>query len=212
MFGMEKNGHAQVVIKFHNMKGLLIFFLTFLGCHKISKTKIVDAKPQVNIENYFKDKVIIKNKLSGLLNQHVGFFSSKEYNNYSEIIVDTIIHNPDFQKMAILIIVKNPTTQQLVPSKADEFYYNATCFIGKKNKESLSLFWMGPNFTNSYDLKKIKKIVRNKFIDDKRFKYNIADNDFWTSDIWKKMSEHESLQKLLEREKREHPENVYEPK
>ena len=171
-------------------------------------------------EDYTKDSLALSTKLKDLLLQHQDFFYSKEYFEGTDIIIDTIIYSPDFDKLAILILTKNPTARQLMPDKNGDYYYNATCYLGVRQKDTISLSYVGPDFTNSVDKRKQSNYIRQAcfrlFVSSDTtkkysYKYNLNDTRFWTSSVWQKIEEDKIKKAAFEEEKAKHPENVYEP-
>jgi hypothetical protein len=173
-------------------------------------------------ENYSKDSLTISAKLKDLLLRHENedFFYSKEYFEGTDIIIDTIIYSPDLAKLGILILTKNPTSRQLLPTKEKDYYYNATAYLCVRQQDSLSLTWLGPSFTNSTDKSELSKDIRkacfrtfvSKDTTEKyAYKYNLNDSRFWTSSVWQKIEEDKVKKKEFDEEKIKHPENIYEP-
>ena len=146
-------------------------------------------------EDYTKDSLTISTKLKALLLQHEDFFYSKEYFEGTDIIIDTILYSPDFNKLAVLVLTKNPTSRQLMPTENEMWYYNATSYLGVRQSDTISLSWLGPSFTNSTDRQEQSKYIRQEcfrtFVskDTKEkypHKYNLNDVRFWTSSEWQK--------------------------
>lgn len=140
---------------------------------------------------YLKDSAEIINRLRELLLKHEDFFHSTAYYDSTELVIDTIIYSPNFKKLAFIVITKNPTNRQLMPDKRYSWYYDATCYLGIRQRDVLSLNWMGPIFTNSYSQQEISNNIREAcfktFItDDSLYRYNLNDIRFWDSPIWKK--------------------------
>lgn len=75
-------------------------------------------------------------------------------------MIDTILYSPDLNKLAILFITKHPTSRQLIPTKNKGYYYNATTYLGVRQKDTISLSWLGPNFSNSTNRKELSKEIR----------------------------------------------------
>jgi hypothetical protein len=180
-------------------------------------SKTVNSK-----ENYIKDSSRISLELKTLLlrHEHDDFFYSKEYFAGTDIIIDTIVYSPDFNKLAIVLLTKNPTSRQLMPTKNENYYYNATTYLGIRQKDTLSLSWLGPNFSNSTNRKELSKDIRQAcfrtFVskdttEQYAQKYNLNDIRFWTSSEWKKIEEDKIKKNEFEEEKIKHPENVYGP-
>jgi hypothetical protein len=178
-------------------------------------------RTNISINDYNKDKFKLISQFKDLTIKHVDFFYSKEYFEGTEIIIDTILYSPKYDKLAILIITKNPTSRQLMPDKNESWYYNATTYLGVRQNDSISLSWLGPNFSNSTDLSKISNILKEACfrtfvtkdtIGEFAHKYNLNDIRFWTSSEWQKVEKEKIKRMEFEKEKREHPENIYEPK
>jgi hypothetical protein len=172
-------------------------------------------------ENYTKDSLAISQNLKALMLRHEDFFYSEEYFEGTDIIIDTIIYSPDFNKLAILFMTKNPTSRQLMPTENEDFYYNATAYLGVRQKDTISLSWLGPNFSNSTNIEKLSKAIRQEcfrtFVSKDTsgpysHKYNFNDIRFWTGSEWQKIEEDKIKKKEFEEEKIKHPENIYEPK
>ncbi|HEX8278677.1 MAG TPA: hypothetical protein VF540_08270, partial [Segetibacter sp.] len=146
---------------------------------------------------------------------------SKEYFEGTDVLIDTILYSPDFEKLAILLLTKNPTSRQLMPTKDEDYYYNGTCYLGIRQQDTIALSWLGPNFSNASDRQELSKDLREAcfrtFVSKDTTahyanKYNLNDIRFWTSSEWKKIEEDKIKKKEFEEEKIKHPENVYEPK
>ena len=90
-----------------------------------------------------------------------------------------------------------------------------------RRKDSIYLSWIGPSFTNSENRSELKIISRKSYFAEystmkdvngqNRYKYNIGDIRFWDCPIWKEQEEKEFKRMEFEKEKRIHPENIYEP-
>jgi hypothetical protein len=171
-------------------------------------------------ENYTKDSLLISQKLKRFLLQHEDFFCSSEYFEGTEIIIDTIVYNPDLNKLGILILTKNPTSRQLISAKNEMWHYCATSYLGIRQNDTISLFHLGSNFVNFKDKSELSNIIREdrfRFFVSKdttrkyAYKYNFNDIRFWTSSVWQKIEEDIIKSKEFEEMKLKHPENVYEP-
>ena len=177
-------------------------------------------KKAVKKGDYSKDSLTISNKFKELLLQHEDFFYSKEYFEGTEIIIDTILYSPDLKKLAVLVLTKNPTSRQLMPTENEMWYYNATSFLGVRQSDTISLSWLGPSITNSTDKQEQSNYIRQEcfrtFVskdttEKYAHKYNLNDVRFWTSSEWQKIEDDKIKKKEFEEEKIKHPENIYEP-
>ncbi len=94
--------------------------------------------------------------------------------------------------MAVFVIIKNSTDKQLIPNENDHWYYNATCYLGIRKRDTIGLNWIGPVFTNSFSRQSVSNDIRSacfrtfvrEGLNDK-YKYNLNDIRFWTAPIWK---------------------------
>lgn len=205
---------------------LLIVFLFFLFSCGGMKEKRYTPKEFLNHTvikkgDYIKDSVEIIKQLKNSLLNHEDFFHNKAYFDSTQLIIDSIIYSPDFNKLAVFVITKNPVRRQLIPDKDYNWYYDATCYLGVKKNDTISLSWVGPSFTNSYDMNELSNIIRDSYFTDfstkdtigvHTYKYNLNDIRFWDCSIWKEIEEKKVRRKEFEEEKKRHPENVYEPK
>ena len=206
--------------------GLIICYFTYVyGLLDFRKNTDTSDKflnhTNISLNEYNKDKSELINQFKNLVIKHVDFFYSKEYFEGTEIIIDTILYSPKFDKLAILIITKNPTSRQLMPDKNETWYYNATSYLGVRQNDSINLSWLGPNFSNSNDISDLSNILRNACfktfvtkdtVSEYAHKYNLNDTRFWSSNEWQ-IIEKDKIKKLeFEKEKKEYPENIYEPK
>lgn len=173
--------------------------------------------------SYTEDSIRIIRQLKVDLKAHKGFFSSREYSDSTQIIVDTVIYNSTYSKLAVFIIAKNPTSRQLLPDTRSDWYYNATCYLGiRESKDSLVLYSTGPVLTNSIDKQELKSLMRAQYFTffarlknaegELKYKYNLGDVRFWESPIWDELEIRRIRREEFEKEKKENPNNIYEPK
>ena len=177
-------------------------------------------KTVIKKEDYTKDSLTLLAKFKALLLQQEDFFNSEEYFEGTDIIIDTILYSPDFNKLAVLVLTKNPTSRQTMPNENEEWYYNATSYLGVRQSDTIGLSWLGPSFTNSPDRQEQSNYIRQKcfriFVskdtaEKYAHKYNLNDVRFWTSSEWGKIEDDKIKRKEFEEEKIKHPENIYEP-
>lgn len=171
-----------------------------------------------NKGKYSSDSTDIVFQIRGFIKNHKESFYSKDNDESTQIIVDTILYNPDYNKIATFIITKNSTSKQLIKDKNHKWYYDATCYLGAKHNDSLSLTQIGTHYGNS-DMKSISQIIRNYYFRERSSDpnhsnntYNFNDIRYWSnSKDWKKIENYKEMQKNFEEEKIKHPENVYDP-
>jgi hypothetical protein len=205
---------------------LITLFLSFNSCEGVGERKYTPKEFLNHIviqkENYSKDSVEIIRQLQNFLKRHDDFFYSKAYFEGTQIIIDSIIYSPDFNKLAVFVITKNPTSRQLLPDKKHDWYYDGTCYLGLRQNDTICLSRIGPNFSNSPNKKELSIMMRETYFTTYatfkdtsgayRYKYNIDDIRFWDCPIWNEIEDEKIKKQEFEEEKRKHPENVYEPK
>ena len=147
-------------------------------------------------ENYQRDESALILQFNDMKLNHKGFFSSKEYFEGTEIIIDTILYSPEYDKLVVLMIAKNPTSRQLRPQKSELWYYDATSYLGLRQNDSIFLSQVGSNFSNSNDLLALSDILRQAsfrtFVSKdttaiNSHKYNLNDIRFWKSPEWEEI-------------------------
>lgn len=191
-------------------------------CERAKKS---NSKRDVSTESkiYTEDSTRIISQLSGDLKNGRDFFSSREYFDSTQIIIDTIIYDPKCSKLAVFMMVKNPTRKQLIPDNRSDWYYNANLYLGiRKSQDSILLSSIGPALTNSIDRDELKALMRAQYFTifgrlkdangKLKYKYNLGEPQFWESSIWREIEKRELEKKSFEREGNEHPENIFEPK
>lgn len=165
-------------------------------------------------EDYSRDSIEILKQLKSLLLNHKGFFGNTSYDHSTQLIIDSIIYSPDLNRLAVFIITKNPTSRQSIPDKKNYWYYDATCYLGVKENDTISLSWEGPNFSNSTNQQKLSGIIRKSYFTEfadndtsqtSTSKYNLNDTRFWNSFIWKKTEGEKIKEREFEKGKKEHP-------
>ncbi|ASK30872.1 hypothetical protein CEY12_12440 [Chryseobacterium sp. T16E-39] len=204
---------------------LLLIFLYFRCIYGWYEFKFYKETPREYISNtivtkkdYSTDSTAIVHQIKGFVKNHQESFYSEENDGSTQIILDTILYSPDHKKIAAFIISKNSTTKQLMPDKKNKWYYNATCYLGTKQQNSLILSWIGPNYTSN-DVESISKRIRNYYLKQKssntqnnKDNYNIDDIRYWSKSIdWENLEHNRKMQKDFEEEKLRNPENVYDP-
>jgi hypothetical protein len=169
-------------------------------------------------DEYTTDSIEVMKQLKCLFIKQEDFFYNKSYNNETKIIIDSILHSPDLNRLAVFVITKSPTLNQSIPKEYD-YFYDDTCYLGQRQKDTIFLNWIGPVFTNSSSYQNVSNDIREAcfrtFITKDTndvYEYNLDDIRFWNSRIWKQVNEEKQRKEEFEKEKKEHPERVYEPK
>lgn len=204
---------------------LIIIFPFIYSCNGENQKKATSKDflnhTIIKKEDYTKDSIEVIKELKASLQKQEDFFQNKAYFDSTQLIIDSIIYSPNFNKLAVFVITKNPVYRQLMPDKNYEWYYDATCYLGVRENDSISLSWIGSSFTNSYNRVELSGIMRDSYftgfatkdtIGLHTYKYNMNDVRFWDCSIWKEVEDKKVKKKEFDEEKRKHPENIYEPK
>jgi hypothetical protein len=178
----------------------IVLFFALNSCESYRMKKYTPNEylnhTMVKREDYSRDSIGILKQLESLLLNHKGFFGNTSYDDSTQLIIDSIIYSPDLNRLAVFIITKNPTSRQLTPNPKSYWYYDATCYLGVKENDTISLSWEGPNFSNSTNQQKLSDIIRESYFTEfadndtsktSTSKYNLNDIRFWNSLIWKKL-------------------------
>ena len=186
--------------KIHLVMCFLFYCFTICICScKRRKDKSLTPKEFINYtvvnrSDYVKDSMRLSSQLKVDLINSKDFFNNSSYYDSTEIIVDTVIYYADLEKMAAFIIIKNPTFRQLHPDEKHDWYYDGTCYLGKRIGDSLRLSWMGPSFSNSTNKEELSEIIRNYYFTEfatydtitlHACKYNLNDIRFKECRFWK---------------------------
>ena len=203
---------------------LCLITILFYSCKNSSKSPVTPKEFTSHVviknEDYTRDSVLILQELKQSLHKREDFFSNTTYLDTTQLIIDTILYSPDVTRLAAFIMVKNTTSRQLSPDQDYKWYYDATCYLGNRQADSICLSWLGPGFTNSYSRADLSEIVRKYFFTNFRstdtathhlYDYNLDDVRFWTSAIWTEIEMRKQKKRDFEAEKKLHPENIYEP-
>jgi hypothetical protein len=177
---------------------------------------------KIGKESYSKDSVRIVFKMEEFIKKHEESFYSKEYYDATKIRIDTILYSPDFKKLAVFVISKNPIYKQLMPNKEYKWYYDGSCYIGNRENDKININWIGPLYTNYYDINSLSKIIREDFFkkhasdtdnNGNENIYNLDDTRYWDKSLdWQNLEQRRKSEKEFEEEKRKNPKNIYEPK
>lgn len=212
---------------------LILIFGFFLGCnnHYIDKEKFVIKIPIGNLDStqipphiYKFHQEILKDSIKQLIKEKSLAFYPKENDLFTEIIIDTILYSPDKDKATFFVITKNSNDKLLIGGNKNEYHYDAHVFTAYLKGDSTfnDIYWIrASNISNFYTLEKTSFRIKEMYFEDfsKRhdvngnsmYKYNLDDIRFWDGPIWKTMEEEKIKQKEFDKEKKEHPENVFEP-
>lgn len=147
-----------------------------------------------NKDQYAADSAILVKQFKQAVINHEGFFLNGSYDATTEIRIDSILYSPDIRKMIVFVIARNPTTKQIRPVTDYKWYYDGTCYLGFRHNDTIQLRHLGPNFTNSYDYRKLSAMMRDAYftafatedtVGLNTYKYNLNDIRFWKDPVWR---------------------------
>jgi len=219
---MKKKSIIIIAILF--LLGLIYWYLRYVyGWKEFRKNTDTPYEFMSHVtikkENYTKDSVEVLRQLRNILAKHEDFFYSKAYFDSTELIIDSILYSPDFNRLAVLVITKNPTYRQLAPDRSYDWYYDATSYIGVRQNDTIALSWIGPSFTNSNNKQDISNKIREAcfrtFVAkeiNRAYSYNLNDKRFWDCPIWEEIEDEKIKKKEFEEEKKSIPKMYMNPK
>jgi hypothetical protein len=185
-----------------------LFLVTFISACQYG-TGVGEKKytPKIflnHIENskagYLKDRNATHAILKTYLSNHEQSFYNKEYFDSTEIIIDTILYNTNFNKIAVFAITKTPMyrRKEVFRVKNTSHWYDAYCYIGIRTDtvaNSLKLEWVKRSIIiNWYNEDEVSRAIRDQYFTEfatirdtsgkYKYKYNLDDKRFWDSPIW----------------------------
>ncbi|MGJ1421037.1 hypothetical protein ACR79T_15560 [Sphingobacterium spiritivorum] len=177
---------------------VIVFVSSFITCKRGGEGTDKQFLSVVHIHpvRYTNDSIEILNKLNDALKNKTYSFKKEEYIGSAKIMLDTILYGPDFNKMVLFVLVKNPVSKQLLPVKKDEFYYDAYCYLAKRKEgNTITLNWFEKfSLINYYNLTIAKEDIKGYYFNQlskvkntrgqPRYKYNVDDKRFWADSLW----------------------------
>jgi hypothetical protein len=145
---------------------------------------------------YQKDSAALVQILYEQLKNHKQAFTNSEYFESTIIIVDSILYDSSLNRIGVFVIAKNPTYRNEHSDSKQPFYFNASCYLGKRLFADSSVFkiiQLGPfSLSNFHNINQIKEAIRYSYFlelstvqdaDGKPFfDYNLDDKRFWDSE------------------------------
>lgn len=189
-------------------RSILFFLFAMTSCNGNSQ-KLETPKEfinQVTVDNsvYSKDSVAIIADLYLKMRNQEASFNNPEYFESTILAIDTLMYDSSLNKIAVFVIAKKPTYRNPHSDSKLPYYYNASCYLGKRQYHDSVIFEvkrLGPfTLANFDDRATIQKAIREYYflelatvLDEKKepvFKYNLNDKRFWESPTgWKRMFE-----------------------
>jgi hypothetical protein len=169
-------------------------FGTGAGETRITPNEFLNS-PEINETIYNKDKDVIISQIQHFLSTHSKSFYSKEYFDSTILGIDTILYSPDQEKIAVFIFTKNPITRQSDPNFKYTYYYDASCYLGKRQIDTFDLKWLNRfSLINFYSQQEVTNDLRKMYFTefatlkngDNTYTYNVNldDKRFWDCYAW----------------------------
>ena len=146
-------------------------------------------------QKYAEDSLLVIRQLNRLLQLHKESFYSTEYDNLTEISIDSLIYNENLNKIVAFILCNWKISSKL-PANNDRF--DAYCYLGVRDPQqhTISLKWLRRfNPTNWKNKSEVASLLRDMYftefaaIKDTNgaylYKYNLNDKRFWNSLVWR---------------------------
>lgn len=184
------------------------FLLALISCNGSGQRKKTPkefvSEVVVDKAAFLKDSTAIVADLYQKMKNHEASFTNPEYYDSTVLMVDTIMYDSSLKRIAVFVIAKNPTHRNPHSDSKLPYYYNASCYLGKRTQVDSSIFelkQLGPfSLGNFHSTQEIRQAIRHYYflelatvLDEKSqpvFNYNIDDKRFWDSPTgWKRMFE-----------------------
>ena len=169
-------------------------FGTGVGETRITPKEFLNSTG-INQVIYNRDKDTVITQIQHFLSTHTKSFYSEEYFDSTILGIDTILYSPNQEKIAVFIYTKNPISRQLYPNLKYKHYYDASCYLGKRQKDTFDLKWLDRfrliNFYNQQEVTNgLRKMYFTEFAtlkngdDTYTYNVNLDDKRFWNCYAW----------------------------
>lgn len=180
---------------------LLLIFFVYCNTGRVKTSKEYINNEAVESSFYTKDSLGLYGQLFDSMINHTASFTNPEYFDSTQLIIDTILYDSTFEKVALFVIAKIPTYRNPYSDSKMPYYFNGACYLGKRLRTGsvdFNIKYLGPfrlvNFDNNETIRKALKdyyfLQLTTVLDEKgrsTFKYNLNDHRFWESETgWKR--------------------------
>jgi hypothetical protein len=174
---------------------LLLLFAACIRSRKVETPKEFVNDVKVDPSLYSKDSISILENLYGKMRKHESSFQSPEYFDSTTLYLDTILYDSTRNKIALFVIAENPVRRNPHSDSKLPYYYNANCYLGKREYPNSSYFALkniGPvSIINFDDKATANKAIRESYFSElttfldaeakPHYDFNVNDKRFWTS-------------------------------
>ncbi len=192
----------------------MILSFQFASCQNKSFEKTPKefiSKVNVPKRIYSSDSLNLVNLIKEEIRNHRGGYFSKAYDDSTEVIIDSILYSPNFDRLAFFIIDKkenkktypiNWTEKDVESLNQNEklsyngYHYTGKAYIGIRKKDSLIIDNFFRITTAKYEnIDEAKLRLKQLFFEEYSavkeagFEYNIDDVRFWKNkNVWNKIN------------------------
>ena len=140
--------------------------------------------------------VFLRDSMRVFIERKDGPYYPKEFDEQTEIFIDTILIGPERNRIAFFVITKNSNEKLLSNGARSEYHYDANCFIGQRGDNSLwDIRWLkAMNLTSCPTLIDASKRVREMYFilfnqtedaeEGGLYKHNLDDIRIWDGPVW----------------------------
>jgi hypothetical protein len=146
---------------------------------------------KINNAVYVADKNQTYSIIKKMINAKINPFDIEEYDDNTNVFIDTLIYSPDQKMLIAFIITKNSIEKLLRKENNEKYYYNANYLFCLKNniEGKIGVFdYAGFNLVNFYSYNEIKEALHDYCFyrlfgesTRKNIHYNLDDVRFWKS-------------------------------
>ena len=109
---------------------IFLFVSVFTQCGSRNNTPAYKSEG-IDTTDYAKQLASLKDSIKGFITTKQGPYYPKEFDKETEIFIDTLLLSPQKNKMAFLVITKNSNDKLAEKGEANQYHFDASCFIGK---------------------------------------------------------------------------------
>jgi len=181
-------------VKFLILSSTIILFFIESGCSQTTTPKEYLYLDSTCKLTYNVNKELLTAGIKILISKKSGPYYPNEFDEKTQIFIDTILCSPKKDKIVALVITKNSNDKLLSQGNKSEYHYCANCFIGTKDSTNWHLNWFKTlNLTGFDDYINTSNGIREIYFNelstlkdrngDSIYKYNINDTRFWEGPV-----------------------------
>lgn len=183
-----------------------IFYLLFVSAGMLlqcssantSDYEMITSTQQRNDTiGYAKQIAAAKDSVRAFITAKQGPYYPKEFDDKTEVFIDTLLFSPQRDKILFLVITKNTDDKLLEKGSSNQWHFDASCFIGRlTNKGKWDIAWFNAlNITRFESFVDASRRIRELYFEElsniekdegkkSLYKYNIGEKEFWYGPVW----------------------------